>query len=647
MKLGVNHRSGRNWSLTSWFTGDEPASGAFTLDWDPIGRRLVVSRRGVKSWTSGALRDGAFEFFPTPDRVNFNYEFINVTSEDEQYFSYLIQNDPVMTPENRRIISGWRLDYKGYIYDSQTGSGMAQVDLCYGYNTNGGCELWDQPNCGNGRNSSLRFELLSGNFPISGRALPDNGSLSDCRAKCWNDCDCIAFESFTDGCECWARRWEFIPDVTGVSPRKYVLVSQPPPMEPPLTSNNTELNAGGMAKRVRIIVPTVLVPVLLVLLSAILCYLRKRRIGLQGDDERTQEKLLSEFMTPNEFMAIDELENDGHTGRDLKVFSFVSIMAATNGFSIESKLGEGGFGPVYKGNLPQGQEIAVKRLSRSSGQGLVEFKNELILVAKLQHTNLVRLLGCCIQGDEKMLIYEYMPNKSLDSFLFDATRREKLTWEKRFSIIEGIAQGLLYLHKYSRLRIIHRDLKASNILLDENMNPKISDFGMARIFKRNLLQVNTNRIVGTYGYMAPEYAMRGIFSVKTDVFSFGVLMLEIVSGQNNNSLYNVDAALNLVGYAWELWKKDTAIELVDPMLSDICTRHELLRCIHVSLLCVEDRADDRPIMSEVISMLTNDSMTLPIPKKPAFCTKISVIEEDSKKSKYSINGLSISAENGR
>ncbi|CAB4313905.1 unnamed protein product [Prunus armeniaca] len=220
---------------------------------------------------------------------------------------------------------------------------------------------------------------------------------------------------------------------------------------------------------------------------------------------------------------VNGLQNDGKMGNNLTVFSYASVVAATTNFSEENKLGQGGFGPVYKGKLVTGQEIAVKRLSRCSGQGTLEFKNELILISELQHTNLVQLFGFCIHGEERMLIYAYMPNKN-------STRAMLLDWTKRFNIIEGIAQGLLYLHKYSRMRVIHRDLKASNILLDEYMKPKISDFGLARIFTHNELEASTNRIVGTYGYMSPEYAMEGIFSIKSDVYSFGVLMLEIISG---------------------------------------------------------------------------------------------------------------------
>ncbi|KAM7465176.1 hypothetical protein LguiB_012738 [Lonicera macranthoides] len=178
-------------------------------------------------------------------------------------------------------------------------------------------------------------------------------------------------------------------------------------------------------------------------------------------------------------------------------FDLGTIQAATNNFSDENKIGEGGFGMVYKGTLADGQEIAVKRLSKTSGQGAQEFKNEVVLVAKLQHKNLVRLLGFCLEGQEKILIYEYVPNKSLDYFLFDPEKQGQLDWSIRYKIIEGIARGMLYLHEDSRLRIIHRDLKASNILLDAEMNAKVSDFGMARIFGADQTQGNTSKIVGT------------------------------------------------------------------------------------------------------------------------------------------------------
>ncbi|XAR65592.1 Non-specific serine/threonine protein kinase [Bertholletia excelsa] len=193
----------------------------------------------------------------------------------------------------------------------------------------------------------------------------------------------------------------------------------------------------------------------------------------------------------------DSVSNDITDEQSLH-YDLSTVQVATNNFSDENKIGEGGFGPVYKGKLPNGQEIAVKRLSQGSGQGVVELKNEVMLVAKLQHRNLVRLLGFCLEGEEKILIYEFVPNKSLDDFLFaDPQKREQLDWSRRYKIIEGIARGMLYLHEDSPLRIIHRDLKASNILLDEEMNAKISDFGMARIFGRDQSQSNTNRVVGT------------------------------------------------------------------------------------------------------------------------------------------------------
>ncbi|KAH9667322.1 Receptor-like serine/threonine-protein kinase [Citrus sinensis] len=329
----------------------------------------------------------------------------------------------------------------------------------------------------------------------------------------------------------------------------------------------------------------------------------------------------------------------------LPLFSFSSVSTATNKFSDANKLGEGGFGPVYKGVLKKGDEIAVKRLSGRSGQGLREMKNEASVIAKVQHKNLVRLLGCCIEKDEKILIYEYMPNKSLDFFLFDPTKRMLLNWVTRVQIIEGIAQGLLYLHQYSRVRIIHRDLKASNILLDKDMNPKISDFGMARICGGNELQANTSRIVGTYGYMSPEYALEGVFSIKSDVFSFGVLLLEIVSGKKTTGFYRTDS-LNLLGYAWDLWTSNRTLELIDPILEDeYSSKHMLLRYVNTALLCVQESADDRPTMNDVVSMLTNEAATLLPPKQPAFSHVRNTVTSTSSTGKTedcSINQVTIS-----
>uniref|UniRef100_A0A3N7FWN4 non-specific serine/threonine protein kinase n=2 Tax=Populus TaxID=3689 RepID=A0A3N7FWN4_POPTR len=318
---------------------------------------------------------------------------------------------------------------------------------------------------------------------------------------------------------------------------------------------------------------------------------------------------------------------------ELPMLDLTTIEHATDNFSSSKKLGEGGFGAVYKGELIEGQEIAVKRLSKSSGQGLNEFKNEVLLIAKLQHRNLVKLLGCCIHEDEKMLIYEYMPNRSLDSFIFDPTRRKFLDWSKRTHIIDGIARGLLYLHQDSRLRIIHRDIKASNILLDNELNPKISDFGLARMFGGDQTEANTKRVVGTYGYMSPEYALDGHFSVKSDVFSFGVLVLEIVSGKKNRGFCHPDYNQNLLGHAWMLWFNGIPLELIDECFADSCTPSEALRCIHVALLCVQQRPEDRPNMSSVVLMLGSEN-PLPQPKQPGFFMGSNPPEKDTSSNKH-------------
>ncbi|XP_027171885.1 cysteine-rich receptor-like protein kinase 10 [Coffea eugenioides] len=301
-------------------------------------------------------------------------------------------------------------------------------------------------------------------------------------------------------------------------------------------------------------------------------------------------------------------------------YSLTEIQIATNNFSVDNKIGEGGFGRVYKGVLANGQEVAVKRLSRSSGQGAEEFKNEIVVVAKLQHRNLVRLLGFCLEGEEKILIYEFVPNRSLDYFLFDSKDSEKkrsLNWSRRYKIIGGIARGLLYLHEDSHLRIIHRDLKASNILLDGNMSPKIADFGMAKICGVDQSVGNTNRIAGTFGYMAPEYTRCGQFSVKSDVFSFGVVILEIITGKKNSSFYVSEDSEGLLSYAWKHWRSGDPLALLDSSIGDSYIKNEVIQCVQVGLVCVEEDVSKRPTMASVVQMLNNSSVTLPTPHCPA------------------------------
>ncbi|CAO2823688.1 unnamed protein product [Amaranthus hypochondriacus] len=304
------------------------------------------------------------------------------------------------------------------------------------------------------------------------------------------------------------------------------------------------------------------------------------------------------------------------TGAEIFQCDFVTLQAATNNFSDENKLGEGGFGGVYKGTLSNGQQIAVKRLSMNSSQGFEQFKNEISLVAKLHHRNLVRVLGFCFEGSEKQLVYEYVPNKSLDIFLFDS--QELLDWKTRYKVIKGIARGMLYLHHDSQLKVIHRDLKASNVLLDADMNPKISDFGLAKIFGMDQSQGNTSRIVGTYGYMSPEYAMHGEFSIKSDVYSFGVLVLEIVSGRRNNTFYQSGDTEDLLYFAWKKWRYGMVIEFIDETIRGSCSHDEVMRCIHLGLLCVQESAEDRPSMSTIVLTLDSYSVTLPIPEGPGF-----------------------------
>ncbi|CAH1427278.1 unnamed protein product [Lactuca virosa] len=550
MKLGVDLRTERSWNLTSWMSDEIPDSGAFTLSWEPTGKtsqRFMIRRRGQPYWTSGNLNNQIFPYMFQLNipysRTIYNLSF--VYSHEERYFSF-------------HDISGylpmWVLNPGGQVHDNDN-IGVWTPEFCYGYDSDG-CVA--DSNMLQYRSENDKFSSIKGDFArdMTRVSYDDNSSLSisDCMVRCWNDCSCLGFITSTNGTTC--NTWygtksinNFSIDPERNAAPKYVLVSS---------------NLGKENAKKWIWAPVVASIILLLFCLALLWYLKKSKLGREEENRKKRDdEYFLEPMASDNFKDATNLESNGRKGTDLVVFSFAAIATATNEFASENKLGEGGFGPVYKGKLSDEQEIAIKRLSITSGQGLVEFKNELVLIAKLQHRNLVRVLGCCISGEEKMLIYEYMPNKSLGFFIFDETRKTLLDWPKRWNIIEGISQGLLYLHKYSRTRVIHRDMKASN------------------------------------------------------------------------DCWNI---------AWELWLKGDALVLEDQTLTNTHVIHQLLRTIHVALLCIQENALDRPEMSDVISMLNNDTMSLPVPKQPTFFIGRSVLKSTSVERKledYSVNNMTI------
>ncbi|KAL0562116.1 hypothetical protein IC582_002567 [Cucumis melo] len=634
MKIGINHKTNSTWSLTSWRSNEYPKPGDFRLGMNPNNTyELMMFIRDALLWRSGNWKDGSFEFLSYyQGTINFN----RVSNENETYFIYYIpkldrysvhrdsyeysyeyrnsgefilpqlrlENDGVLTINDQKYFPLACLTPQDEVANSCVWKKQDKIPECRNKLSYDYGPLFSVINGYNLEriNGSSYYYERSGNF-----------SMFDCQSICINDCDCIAFAipayESDSGCEFWKSGAEFSTDQYDSSQMIWSLYT-----------DNYEIQNGKWKVWVQITV-ALTIPATFLLLCFIIYAkwrtqifkaIRKVKKGfLRGMG------MISEGYNILRIMIIQI--RDGKKNPELQFFDFETILSATNSFGDDCKLGQGGFGPVYKGVMTDGQEVAIKRLSKNSGQGLVEFKNETILIAKLQHTNLVRLIGCCLHKEEKLLVYEYMPNKSLDFFLFDSEKKLILDWEKRLHVVQGIVQGLLYLHYYSRVRIIHRDLKVSNILLDDEMNAKISDFGMARVFKPSDNEANTSRVVGTYGYISPEYAMEGIFSIKSDVYSFGILLLEIITSQKNYNNYDSERPLNLIGYAWELWVNGRGEELIDlGLCNSNDQKAKALRCIHVSLLCVQQIAADRPTMLDIYFMINNDSAQLPSPKQPAF-----------------------------
>ncbi|KAJ9554617.1 hypothetical protein OSB04_018662 [Centaurea solstitialis] len=635
MKLGKDLVTGKEWCLTSWKSPDDPSVGLHTSMVDTHGYPQLFQRKGGTLHSRlGAWNGVGFRGFPT-ESLNPIYTPVFVVNKKEIYYGYKLNSSVVQRVFFTSDGSPLRLNWvdrtqEWVVFGNIVFDRCGRYGLCGPYGT---CSInmyppcsciegfeprlpkeWDAPDWSGGCRHKQPFQCGSGDGfrKNSGSSFPDTRNswynvsmtLDECEMACRKNCSCTAYAQLDirnggSGCLLWFHE---LMDMREYDEKQELYIRMAA----------SELAEKPSFNEKKVLSMVLAISSAAVLLSAVACVWKKTKKG-RGNRNALDKK--------NTSVPMDDLDS-------LPYFSLHEIVKATDNFSINNKIGEGGFGPVYKGVLEDGRDVAVKRLSETSQQGLDEFKNEVICIAKLQHRNLVKLLGYCIHGNEMILIYEYMANKSLDSFLFDKTRSSILDWPRRFHIINGMARGILYLHQDSCLRIIHRDLKAGNILLDTDMNPKICDFGLARKFVGQDAIAKTKKVVGTYGYISPEYAVHGHFSIKSDVFSFGVLVLEIVSGKKNREFSHDGQGDNLLGHAWRLYEEGKSIEVMCASLRNSCVVSEVLRAIHVGLLCVQNHAKDRPTMLSVVLMLVSESV-LPPPKQPAFFTGEIVREHDS------------------
>lgn len=303
---------------------------------------------------------------------------------------------------------------------------------------------------------------------------------------------------------------------------------------------------------------------------------------------------------------IIEIDEEVSGIQNVIMYTYNELQTATGNFSLANKVGEGGFGSVYKGRLKDGTVVAIKVLSATSRQGVREFLTELNVIADIEHENLVKLYGCCVEGNNRILVYGYLEHNSLaQTLLAEDHGGIQFSWKTRYKIGIGVARGLAFLHEEVRPHIIHRDIKASNILLDKDIVPKISDFGLAKLIPPNLTHVST-RVAGTIGYLAPEYAIRGQLTRKADIYSFGVLLLEIVGGRNNTNKKLRSEEQYLLEWAWELHRRGELVRLVDESLAGDFDVEEACRFLKIGLLCTQNMPKIRPSMSTVVKMLMGE-----------------------------------------
>ncbi|TVU10344.1 hypothetical protein EJB05_43868, partial [Eragrostis curvula] len=630
MKIPISKKTRAGGRLVSWNGPSDPSPGPFSYGVDPT----TLLQTFLWNGTRPIARTMPWAGYMVTSRFQVNNSFIfyltAVDTEEEIYMSYSLSDGAaptrfVLTYSGEFQLESWTPSGWGIVMKWFSNKG-SPYGYCgpYGYCHNrvaeptckcldgfepASLEEWNTGKFSQGCRRKEALKCGDGFLAMPGMKLPDkfvrirNRNFKECAAECTMNCSCVAYAyanlssstmaSDVTRCLVWTADLidtENYGDWAG--------------------SETLYLRTAGLDSGIRektnalkIVLPSFLISSILILAGvSFACY------KLKGQRRSRHKKLILDGICTS-----DEL-GEGNSAHDFKfpLVGFEDIMAATHNFSEACKIGQGGFGNVYK------------------------------------HRNLVQLLGCSVEGDEKILIYEYLANGSLDATLFDNSRKILLDWPVRFNIIKGVAKGLLYVHQDSRLTIIHRDLKAANVLLDVEMRPKIADFGMARIFSDSQKKANTHRVVGTYGYMAPEYAMEGTFSIKSDVYSFGVILLEVVTGIRRSCINNIMGFPNLIVYVWNMWKEGKARDLADSSIMDSCLLDEVLLCTHIALLCVQENPDDRPLMSSVVFALENGSNTLPDPNQPAyFAQRSSDMVQLRENVQNSMNTFTMTAIEGR
>uniref|UniRef100_A0ACD5XVB7 Uncharacterized protein n=1 Tax=Avena sativa TaxID=4498 RepID=A0ACD5XVB7_AVESA len=676
MKLGIKYdelETGGN-RLVSWKGPGDPSPGRFSYGVDPNTLLQIFIWDGARPvarigpWT-GSMFKGEQEYHQ-PNGSNVVIYIAVVGNDNEVYTTYSVPDGTrttrdVLTYSGKIELQTWNNRTRAWAVLDQWQSIQCNT---YGYcGPFGYCDEVAVPvptcKCLDGFEPTYREEWDDGKFSAGCRrkvalrgcgdgflALPEmkppdefvfvaNRTSEECAEECSRNCSCVAYAYAVLGsgrfggdvqrCLVWSGQLidsGKIGTYAGTD-TLYLRIAG-------LGASSGKRTKSNMARIVLLVLGSIFVLLTCISLRWLLIKGKNRKL-------RRHKKI---------GMGTTDKLGEGNPPHDHE-FPFVrfeEIAVATHNFSETCVIGQGGFGKVYKGMLGS-QEVAIKRLSSYSQQGTKEFMNEVTLIAKLQHRNLVRPLGCCGEDDEKLLIYEYLPNKGLDATLFDEERKVLLDWTKRFNIIKGAARGLMYLHQDSRLTIIHRDLKAGNVLLDAEMKPKIADFGMARIFGDDQQKANTQRVVGTYGYMAPEYAMEGIFSTKSDVYSFGVLLLEVITGLRRSSNSHTMGFPSLIAFSWNMWVEGKTEELVDSSIMGTCSRDEVLLCTHIALLCVQDNPDDRPHMSSIVYILENGGHSLSAPNCPNYFTRRNIEMEQivSDDHHNSVNNLTLTKIHGR